>query len=72
MIVSFAAGMMPLWTIRNVSPRNIVPRIIAIATRVWAAFFDSGGLKAGTPFEIASVPVITAEPVANARSSRTG
>ena len=38
---------------------------------VSAAFRGSGGLKAG-PSEIASVPVITAEPTANARSSRTG
>ena len=34
------------------------------------AFFHSGGLKAGTPFEIASTPVIAAPPEANACSSR--
>ena len=39
-------------------------------TMVWAAFLDSGGLNAGIPFEIASVPVMTAEPTAKARSSR--
>ncbi len=37
-------------------PRKRVPRIVAIAVRVVAAFFDSGRLKAGTPFEIASTP----------------
>ena len=34
------------------------------------AFFDSGGLKAGTPLEIASVPVIAVQPWANARQQQ--
>ena len=39
---------------------------------VSAAFFDSGGLNAGTPLAIASTPVSATEPPANAlRSSRT-
>ena len=41
-----------------------------ITTSVCAAFFDSGGLKAGTPVAIASVPVSATAPDANARSSR--
>ena len=42
----------------------------AIAAIVVWAFFHSGGLKAGVPFEIASVPVIALQPSANARMSR--
>ena len=34
---------------------------------VFAAFFASGGLKAGTPLAIASTPVRATEPAANAR-----
>jgi len=37
---------------------------------VLAAFFDSGGLNAGTPFAIASTPVRATEPPAKALSSR--
>ncbi len=36
---------------------------------VRAAFFDFGGRKALTPFEIASTPVSAAAPEANARRS---
>ena len=39
----------------------------AIAMRVVAAFLDSGGLKAGTPVAIASVPVRATAPEAKAR-----
>ena len=42
----------------------------AIINIVAAAFFDSGGLNAGTPFETASTPVIAVQPFANAVSSR--
>ena len=35
------------------------------------AFRHSGGLKAGTPFETASTPVIALQPSANARISRS-
>ncbi len=41
--------------------------MVAIIVSVIAAFFDSGGLKAGTPLEIASVPLIATEPAENAR-----
>ena len=37
---------------------------------VVAAFFASGGLNAGTPVAIASVPVRATAPAANARRSR--
>ena len=54
-------------------PRNIVPRIVPIHINVVRAFLHSGGLNAGTPFEIASTPVIAAEPEANAcRPRKTG
>ncbi len=39
---------------------------IAIAIIVSPAFFDSGGLKAGTPLAIASVPVRATDPLAKA------
>ena len=42
----------------------------AIISIVAAAFFDSGGLKAGTPFETASTPVIAVQPLENAVKSR--
>ena len=38
---------------------------------VAAAFFDSGGRKAGTPSDTASTPVIAVQPLANAVSSRS-
>jgi len=47
-----------------------VPRITAIQPRVMAALRDSGGRKAGMPFEIASVPVIAVHPDENARRIR--
>ena len=53
---------------RNVIPTNRTARMPAIAMSVVAAFFDSGGLKAGTPVAIASVPVRATAPDANARS----
>ena len=40
-----------------------------MSTSVSAAFFDSGGLNAGTPFATASIPVSATEPEANALSS---
>ena len=50
-------------------PTNRIARSTAIATSVRAAFFDSGGLKAGTPVAMASVPVSATAPDANARRS---
>src|SRR5690348_15422479 len=70
MTVSDSYGMIGPATIRNDRPRNIVARMTAMMTIVWAAFLDSGGLNAGMPLEMASVPVMTAEPTANARRIR--
>ena len=42
----------------------------AIISIVAAAFFDSGGRNAGTPFETASTPVIAVQPLAKAVRSR--
>ncbi len=39
----------------------------AMTASVVAAFFDSGGWKAGTPVAMASVPVRATAPEANAR-----
>ena len=44
--------------------------IVAIQVSVARAFCHSGGLKAGTPSEMASVPVRAAQPEANARNTR--
>src|SRR3979409_2079649 len=51
-------------------PRNIVSASTAISSIVAAAFFDSGGLNAGTPFDTASTPVMAVQPFENAVSSR--
>ena len=48
----------------------MIPRRTAIAVIVFAAFLDSGGLKAGTPLAMASTPVRATEPPANALRSR--
>jgi hypothetical protein len=50
----------------------MTPNNTAIAVIVFEAFFDSGGLNAGTPLAIASTPVRATDPLANAfsRSSR--
>src|SRR6185295_19983078 len=42
----------------------------AIVSIVSAAFFASGALNAGTPFETASTPVIAVQPFENAVSRR--
>ena len=41
-------------------------------TSVVAAFLSSGGRKAGTPFGIASTPVVAVHPFANARQDQEG
>jgi methylmalonyl-CoA mutase N-terminal domain/subunit len=45
---------------------NKVARIAAMMSRVVLAFLASGGRKARTPFETASMPVTAAQPEANA------
>jgi len=68
---SVADGIAPDTPARKEIPRKTKPRITAMATIVAWAFFHSGGLKAGVPFEIASVPVIALQPSAKARMSRS-
>ena len=48
-------------------PAKVTARIAIITVRVARAFFHSGGLKAGTPSEIASTPVSAAQPELKAR-----
>ena len=62
-------GRSPYATATTVSPTNRMPSSTAIAVIVLAAFFDSGGLNAGTPLAMASTPVRATEPPANALSS---
>ena len=72
MTVSFwgnVIGLIPKFTARKVRPMNRTPSRMAITPRVVAAFFASGGLNAGTPVAIASVPVRATAPAANARRS---
>ena len=47
-------------------PRNMEPSRTAMMTSVWRACFHSTGLKAGTPLEMASTPVMAAPPEAKA------
>ena len=51
-------------------PMNRTPSRAAITPSVAAAFLDSGGLNAGTPVAIASVPVRATAPAAKARRTR--
>lgn len=51
-------------------PMNIVASNAAMIANVVAAFLASGGLNAGIPFEIASVPVNATQPFENAPSKR--
>ena len=53
----------------TVSPTNRTPSSTAMTVIVFAAFFASGGLNAGTPLAMASTPVSATEPPANALSS---
>ena len=48
-------------------PAKVTARMPIIQVRVVRAFFHSGGLKAGTPSEIASTPVSAAQPELKAR-----
>ena len=53
----------------DVMPTNRTASRTAMTIIVFAAFFGSGGLNAGTPLAMASVPVSATEPPANALSS---
>src|SRR5258706_14956884 len=61
-----STGTTPKVFATKVIPMNRIASRIATAVSVVAAFFDSGGLNAGTPFAIASVPVSATDPDANA------
>ena len=50
-------------------PTKSVPRMTDITARVVAALRASGGLKAGTPVAMASVPVRPTEPAEKARTA---
>ena len=58
---------MPSWLARKLIPRKIVPKNRPIRIRTRWALRGSGGLKAGTPFDTASVPVNATEPDEKAR-----
>ena len=66
MTVLVSLGVTCSFIARNESPRNITPSRLPIHISVVRAFSHSGGLKAGTPLEIASTPVTAAPPDANA------
>ena len=70
-IVSSLLGTRPYLLTRKVMPRNREPRINAITVNVVRALTASGGLKAGTPSDMASVPVRAVEPEEKARSTRS-
>src|SRR5207249_9631407 len=63
------AGTTPRLVARNDVPRNIEPMSMLIQMRVVLALRHSGFLKAGTPLEIASVPVKAVQPWAKADMS---
>ncbi len=48
-------------------PKKKTPSSVAMMVKVIAAFLDSGFWNAGTPFEIASVPLIATAPAEKAR-----
>ena len=53
-----------------VTPANMVAAMPPISASVVAAFRLFGGLNAGTPLAIASIPVSAVVPEANARSAK--
>ncbi len=65
-----SVGRIPKPSATIVIPMKRTPSRIAIVSIVLAAFFASGGLKAGTPLAIASTPVRATEPAAKARRRR--
>ncbi len=66
-VVGSSMGTMPKFSATKVIPMNRIPSRIATAVSVVAAFFASGGLNAGTPLAMASVPVSATDPDAKAR-----
>ena len=68
---SVGSGTTPIWRARKLIPRKIVAKKRPIRISTSPALRASGGLKAGTPFETASVPVSATEPDAKARRMRS-
>jgi hypothetical protein len=62
-------GWNPKATPTTAIPMKMTARRTAMIDIVLAAFFDSGGLNAGTPLAMASTPVRATDPPANARNS---
>src|SRR4029079_18234930 len=58
-------------TATTVSPTNRMASRTDMAVMVLAAFFDSGGLNAGTPLAMASTPVSATDPPAKALRRRS-
>ena len=58
-----------MWFERKDTPTKNTPSKVAIIVSVVAAFLDSYGLKTGTPFEIASVPLMATAPAEKARNT---
>ena len=69
-MVSCGVGVRPNPFARNVMPTNRPIRTTPSRTSTWRAFLASGGRKAGTPFETASIPVRATQPEAKARRIR--
>ena len=67
---SCGSGMIPMLLAMKLIPRKRAAKMAAAHTSVIRAFRHSGGLKAGTPSEIASTPVSAAAPELNARAMR--
>ena len=60
----------PVRTESQMTPSSMTAAIPPSASSVVAALRDLGRSKAGTPLEIASMPVRAAQPEENARSTR--
>ena len=62
--VSLVLGIGCSFQARKEMPMNIAPSSTPNQPRTLRAFFHSTGLNAGTPFEMASTPVMAVEPPA--------
>src|SRR5574340_348904 len=70
-IVSPGPAITPKNCVNPMLPRNKAPIKIAIMINVLRALTHSGGLNAGVPLLIASMPVNAVQPAENACSTRT-
>ncbi len=69
MTVVLSLGTMCILAASHEMPMNMVPSSMPMTTRVSRACLASGALKAGTPLEMASTPVMAAPPEAKACST---